>query len=409
MVTSPSQGLTTDQLDTGTNPALERGVFTALAAVRWVLWLWMVVIIAYEIINRRGAVVDPQQDLRLQELQLAHPGWAIGLVTAAGLFTIWAAAMTKINPSVIKRAQPVVIELIIAGALLAFGEVIYGTTRHTQTLANAWPLVGALMTGAVFGKRWGVAAGVWLGATAYLQVPLPHGKEGLWSASIVSSMALYCAAGWGAGYLMNRLRIAEQTIASARAREEVARTLHDGVLQTLAVIQRRSDDSGLASMAREQELELRSFLTGATTEPDTLPAALRHAAQRHEKQSDAKVQVVVAEELPTVSSDTIAAMSGAVREALTNATKHGNASSITIYAEPDYDNDRDATDVFCSIKDDGEGFDVDTATESIGVSRSIKGRLADIGGTAEISSRIGRGTEVRLWSTSPNTPTGTTP
>lgn len=407
-MTNPQpQDLRSDPIETDEISALERGVFLALAGIRWVLWLWMVVIIVYEVVNRRGQIADPTQDLRLQELQLAYPGWALALVGAAGLFTIWAGVMTRTKPSVITKAQPVIIELIIAGALLALGELIYGTTRHTQTLGNAWPQVAALMAGAVFGKRWGVAAGIWLGAASYLQVPLPDGKSGLWSASIISSMALYCAAGWGAGYLMSLLRTAERTIASARAREEVARTLHDGVLQTLAVIQRRSDDTQLASMAREQEVELRSFLTGATTEPDTLPAALRHAAQRHENHSGAKVQVVIAEDMPPISADVIGAFSGAVREALTNASKHGEATSITIYAEPDFDNDRDTTDVFCSVKDDGTGFDVDAATEHIGVSRSIKGRLADIGGTAEISSRIGRGTEVRLWSTAP-TPSGKT-
>ena len=383
--------------------ALAKGVFIGVAAGRSVTWLWMVVIITYEIINRRGdRLADPDLDLRLQELQLAHPAWAVGLIAVAGVFTIWAGIMIRAKPSVVTKVQPVVIELIIAGALLAFGELIYGTTRHTQTLASAWPLAGVVMAGAVFGKRWGIAAGVWLGIASYLQVPLPAGKEGVWSASIVSSMALWSAAGWTAGYLMGRLREAESSIASARAREEVARTLHDGVLQTLAVIQRRSDDTDLASMAREQELELRGFLTGATIEPDTLAAALRHAAKRHEQQSDATVQVVIAEDLPDVSADVIAAIGGAVRESLTNATKHGQAQTITIYAEPDYDNDRETTDVFCSVKDDGAGFDVAAATESIGVSRSIRGRLLDIGGKAEISSRVGRGTEVRLWSTSPD-------
>ncbi len=406
-ITSMSDGIALDGSDADT--ALERGVLIGVAALRWAVWLWMVVIITYELVNRRGdRLADATKDLQLQELQLAHPGWAVGLVASAGVFTIWASVMTKAKPAVVTRVEPVIIELIIAGALLAFGEVIYGTTRHTQTLASAWPIAGVIMAGVVFGKRWGIAAGIWLGAAAYLQVPLPHGKNGDWSASIISSMALYCAAGWTSGYLMQRLRLAERTIASARAREEVARTLHDGVLQTLAVIQRRSGDTELSSMAREQELELRSFLTGATIEPDTLPAALRQAAQRHEKQSTAKVQVVVAEELPSVSAEVIAAFGGAVREALTNASKHGEATAITIYVEPDYDNDRDTTDVFCSVKDDGHGFDVDTMTDRIGVSRSIKGRLTDIGGTAEISSRVGRGTEVRMWSTAPN-PTSTHP
>ncbi len=377
------------------------GLERAVVALRVCFAGWMVVIIAYELINRRGdRLAQPDKELILQELQLAHPFWAVVLVGVAVSFSLWTALMLRQKPSVLWKAEPIIVELLIAAVLLALGEFIYGETRHTQTLANAWPLAGVTMTGLAFGKRAGIIAGIWLGAAAYLQVPLPHGKNGGWSASLISTTTLYCFAGFGAGYLMGRLRDAEKSIASARAREEVARTLHDGVLQTLAVIQRRSDDTELSTMAREQELELRSFLSGATIEPDTLAAALRMAANRHETQTDTRVDVVIAEELPDLDADTIGAVAGAVREALTNASKHGEATVVTLFAEPDYDNGREATDVFCSVKDNGSGFDPASVDERIGVSRSIKGRMTDIGGRAEISGRPGRGAEVRLWTSS---------
>ena len=89
----------------------------------------------------------------------------------------------------------------------------------------------------------------------------------------------------------------------------------------------------------------------------------------------------------------VEALTGAVGEALTNAGKHGRASRVTVFTEPD-----DAgAGVVCSVHDDGRGFDVAQAREGVGLSRSIRGRMEEVGGRVEIDSRPGSGTEVRLW------------
>ena len=64
-----------------------------------------------------------------------------------------------------------------------------------------------------------------------------------------------------------------------------------------------------------------------------------------------------------------------------------------MFAEPTDDEDG----IFCSIKDDGIGFDPSDEHPGQGVGGSIRARIADQGGTVEIDSGNKRGTEVRLW------------
>jgi signal transduction histidine kinase len=59
--------------------------------------------------------------------------------------------------------------------------------------------------------------------------------------------------------------------------------------------------------------------------------------------------------------------------------------------------DRHDGGVSCTIHDDGAGFDADTVVEGIGLRTSVRGRLQEVGGTVEIRSAIGHGTDVHLW------------
>ncbi len=86
------------------------------------------------------------------------------------------------------------------------------------------------------------------------------------------------------------------------------------------------------------------------------------------------------------------AVAGAVGEALANAGKHAQAERIVVYAEPDWEEG-----LFVSVKDDGVGFELETVDKRIGLKESITARIEAIGGRVEISSKPGRGTEVRLW------------
>ena len=141
----------------------------------------------------------------------------------------------------------------------------------------------------------------------------------------------------------------------------------------------------------QQERDLREFLFGATRAAD-LGAGLRAAAARFEQVFGGRVDVIVAVDTPELVPPDCEALVGAVGEALINAGKHGQASKVTVYVEP-----ADDGGVFCSVKDDGRGFDPATTAERVGLSRSIRGRINEVGGRVELNSRPGEGAEVCLW------------
>ena len=364
---------------------MERSVLQGLAVFRWGAWAWM------------AAVLVVSRDA------LTRPALAGGLVAAALAVTVATTVVLRRDPHGLLTPLPALGELAVGAALVLCDGWAYGRGHAfstSQSLGSVWPLAGVLAVGVVTGPVGGAAAGGLMGV-ARIGATLANGAHidsGGRVLSVVNSVVFYALAGAVAGYLMALLRRAEREITAARAREEVARTLHDGVLQTLAVVERRADDPALARLAREQERELREYLFGARPSRagagSDLPAALRAAAARFEDAFGGRADVVVAPDLPDLDADRCEALAGAVGEALTNAGKHGHAQRVTVFVEPD-----DEGSVFCSVKDDGTGFDPAAvpATEGFGIARSIRARIEEAGGRAEITSRQGAGTEVCLW------------
>ncbi len=176
----------------------------------------------------------------------------------------------------------------------------------------------------------------------------------------------------------------------AEEREAVAAHLHDSVLQTLALIQRSDDPRRTATLARQQEHELRQWLYGAnTTVADSLVAALKEMAVEVEVRHEVRIDVVAVGD--AALDDQLQALVAAAREACVNAAKHSGERTVSVYAEVG----DAAVEVF--VRDRGRGFDPSAAeVDRMGIAHSMVARLERVGGSVHIDSAAGVGTEVQL-------------
>jgi signal transduction histidine kinase len=193
------------------------------------------------------------------------------------------------------------------------------------------------------------------------------------------------------------LMVERQARARAEERADIASQLHDSVLQTLALIQRRADDpQKVVQLARAQERELRAWLfdgrpPGSLGEEGmTLAAGVRLIQQEVEAQhGTATVEAVTVGDCEL--DDDLAALLAAAREATVNAVKWSGAPVVSVFAEVE----PAAVSIF--VRDRGVGFDPDSVPEDRrGLTESIHGRMARRGGTARVRSVRGEGTEVSL-------------
>ena len=301
-----------------------------------------------------------------------------------------------------------------------------GTVGERPFFAAGYPVAAAVTWGAARGVGGGVAAGLVLGAS------LVAGQlaNGIDLASSEPAVLLDLAGGTlnfvlagGAVGLVARLlersagqlrQATEETIrARERAarlaeRESLARQIHDSVLQALALVHKRGRElaaggpvppdqvAGLAEMAAGQERALRSLILRdpAADETPAGAASLRAALEElagAERSLPVTVGATGALWLPAGQVEELAA---AVRQALDNAVEHAGASRVALFAEEDGDA------VVLTVRDDGRGFAYDErrllAEGKIGLAKSIKGRVEQLGGTMAVTSRPGAGTEVEL-------------
>jgi len=288
------------------------------------------------------------------------------LVTAAGLVLIWRNATPEEQATLRRLTEPLgsapnpaartrwsVVRLSVA-AVLVFGGAGWLASAH-ESLALLRPLGAVLL----------MIAGIVL-------------VLGPWWLRIARDLVLE-----------------RQAKVRAEERADISAQVHDSVLQTLALIQRRADDpQKVVWLARMQERELRSWLFEGRA-PGEADAAMTFAAGVRQIQQDVEARYGVPVEAVTVGDceldENLNALLLASREATVNAAKWSGAGVISLFAEVEPDS------VSVVVRDRGKGFDpAAVSADRKGLAESVHGRMARRGGTASVVSAEGEGTKVTL-------------
>jgi signal transduction histidine kinase len=191
------------------------------------------------------------------------------------------------------------------------------------------------------------------------------------------------------------LVLERQAKVRAEERADISAQVHDSVLQTLALIQRRADDpQKVVWLARMQERELRSWLFEGRA-PGEAEADVTFAGGVRQIQQDVEARYGVPVEAVTVGDceldENLNALLAAAREATVNAAKWSGASVISLFAEVEPDS------VSIVVRDRGKGFDPSSVpADRKGLAESVHGRMVRRGGTVDVVSAEGEGTKVTL-------------
>jgi signal transduction histidine kinase len=295
-------------------------------------------------------------------------GWLVGwawpqVFSVAGLVLIWRNAPQEEQATLRRLVEPF--------------ETAAGSAKWT---AFRLVLAGALLLGGV---------GWLFSAHKSLALLRPLGGVVL----VIAAIVLVLGPWW--------LRIARDLVlerqAKVRAEErvDIAARVHDSVLQTLALIQRRADDpQKVIQLARMQERELRSWLFEGR-DPNETEADLTLAGGIRQLQQDIESRYGVPVEAVTVGDceldDNLNALLAAAREATVNAAKWSGASVISLFAEVE------PGEVSLVVRDRGKGFDPEAVpADRKGLAESVHGRMTRRGGRATVTSALGEGTKITL-------------
>ncbi|MFF2325888.1 MULTISPECIES: MacS family sensor histidine kinase [unclassified Streptomyces] len=289
------------------------------------------------------------------------------------------------------------------------------------TLPSIWTAGSVLAFAIKGGWRWAAFASTFVALANIIERGEP-------SRDTFHNVLLVWVASIAIGYVVEVARASERTLARAleieaatRERERLARDIHDSVLQVLAMVQRRGTALGgeaaeLGRMAGEQEVALRTLVSSGlvpttrvsedaaegavvrSVEVDDEPSGRADCDLRSLLAPHAGSRISFAEPGAPVLLAPGAAkeLAAAVGAALDNVRVHAGENAQAWILVEDWPDE-----VIVTVRDDGPGIPDGRLVQAegegrLGVALSIRGRLRDLGGTAELISVPGQGTEVEL-------------
>ena len=354
--------------------------------------------------------------------KFARPGVAIAYYVVLCGWTLATLPRVANAAACTKRFLAADLTVALAGILLTTVADVPGRVADGgPTLPSIWTAGSVLAFAVKGGWRWAAVA-----STAVAVANLV--ERGAPARDTVHNVILVWVASIAIGYVVEVARASERTLARAleieaanRERERLARDIHDSVLQVLAMVQRRGAVMGgeaaeLGRMAGEQEVALRTLVSGGlvpvsrASENAAEGAVVRTVEVPDDEDADgpvdlrsllapyASARVSLAEpgapvRLPPAAARELAAAVGA---ALDNVRRHAGEQALAwllVEDEPD--------EVIVTVRDDGPGIPEGRLAQAegegrLGVALSIRGRLRELGGSAELISVPGQGTEVEL-------------
>ncbi|MEU0666909.1 DUF5931 domain-containing protein [Streptomyces lavendulocolor] len=307
----------------------------------------------------------------------------------------------------------------LAGILLTPLADVHAQTFDGPTLPSIWTAGSVLAFAIKGGWRWAAFASSLVAVANIVERGDP-------SRDTLHNVLLVWVASIAIGYVVEVARASERTLARAleieaatRERERLARDIHDSVLQVLAMVQRRGTALGgeaaeLGRMAGEQEVALRTLVAGGlsrtshVSEDESLGAVVREVEEPDEDDGPADLRALLARHAgsrvtfsepgaPVLLAPAPAReLAAAVGAALDNVRRHAGETARAWILLEDWPDE-----VIVTVRDDGPGIPEGRLAQAegegrLGVAQSIRGRLRDLGGTAELISVPGQGTEVEL-------------